>query len=47
MARRSQAVPLSEVAAILGNSPRIVEKHFNQWISSRQTALEAAVKGTW
>jgi integrase/recombinase XerD len=43
----SKGVPVSEVAAILGNSPRIVEKHYSQWISSRQTALEAAVKGTW
>ena len=43
----SKGVPVSEVAAILGNSPRIVEKHYSQWIQARQTALEAAVKGTW
>jgi hypothetical protein len=38
---------LSEVAAILGNSVRIVEKHYSQWIQARQTALDLAVKGTW
>jgi integrase len=43
----SKGVPVSEVAAILGNSARIVEKHYSQWISARQTALEAAVMGTW
>jgi len=36
-----------EVAAILGNSPPIIEKHYSQWIQARQTALELAVKGTW
>lgn len=43
----SKGVPVSEVAAILGNSPRIVEKHYSQWISSRQEALNAAVKAVW
>jgi integrase len=43
----SKGVPVSEVAAILGNSTRIVEKHYAQWIQSRQDALEKAVKATW
>jgi integrase len=43
----SKGVPVSEVAAILGNSPRIVEKHYSQWISTRQTAIDAAVKLVW
>jgi integrase/recombinase XerD len=43
----SKGVPVSEVAAILGNSPRIVEKHYSQWISARQDAINAAVKATW
>ena len=43
----SKGVPVSEVAAILGNSPRIVEKHYSQWIQSRQTAIDSAVKATW
>ena len=42
----SKGVPV-EVAAILGNSARIVEKHYAQWIQSRQNALEKAVKATW
>jgi Phage integrase family len=43
----SKGVPVSEVAAILGNSPRIVEKHYSQWISSRQAAIDSAVKAVW
>jgi hypothetical protein len=43
----SKGVPVSEVAAILGNSTRIVEKHYAQWIQARQDALEKAVKATW
>jgi len=43
----SKGVPVSEVAAILGNSPRIVEKHYRQWIDVRQKALDAAVKLAW
>jgi integrase/recombinase XerD len=43
----SKGVPVSEVAAILGNSPLIVEKHYSQWISARQEALNAAVRLTW
>jgi integrase len=43
----SKGVPVSEVAAILGNSPRIIEKHYSQWISSRQESVNLAVKGTW
>ena len=42
----SKGVPVSEVAAILGNSVRVVEKHYAQWIESRQMALEEAVKRT-
>jgi integrase len=43
----SKGVSVSEVAAILGNSPRIIERHYSQWISSRQDALNEAVKATW
>ncbi len=43
----SKGVSVSEVAAILGNSPRIVEKHYSQWIASRQESLNQAVKATW
>jgi hypothetical protein len=43
----SKGVPVSEVAAILGNSPAIVEKHYSQRIQSRQDRLNEAVKATW
>jgi integrase len=38
---------LETVAAILGNTVRIVEKHYSPWVKSRQEALEAAVKRAW
>jgi integrase/recombinase XerD len=43
----SKGVAISEVAAILGNSPHIIEKHYSQWISSRQDSLNAAVRATF
>jgi integrase/recombinase XerC len=43
----SKGVPVSEVAAILGNSPRIIEKHYSQWIQARQDSINTAVKATW
>jgi integrase len=43
----SKGVPVSEVAAILGNSPRIIEKHYSQWIQARQESVNSAVKATW
>jgi integrase len=43
----SKGVPVSEVAALAGNSPRIIERHYNQWIQSRQDALDKAFMGTW
>lgn len=43
----SRGVPVSEVAAILGNSPRIVEKHYSQWIQSRQESINRAVMSVW
>jgi integrase len=43
----SKGVPVSEVAAILGNSPRIIEKHYSQWIQARQESLNSSVMKTW
>jgi hypothetical protein len=40
-------VPISEVAAILGNSPRIVEKNYSHSCQAKAEALDAAVKGRW
>jgi site-specific recombinase XerD len=40
-------ISLENVAIILGNTARIVEKHYAPWVQARQDALEAAVKMTW
>ena len=42
-----RGVPVSEAAAILGNSPRILEKHYSQWTRNRNEALTEAVKLAW
>ena len=38
---------LETVAALLGNSPKIVEKHYHHWVRGRQEKLEEAVKNSW
>jgi integrase len=38
---------LETVAALLGNSPKIVEKHYHHWVKGRQEKLEEAVKNSW
>lgn len=43
----SKGVSVTEVAAILGNSSRIVEKHYAQWIEARQKSLDVAVRAAW
>jgi integrase len=43
----AKGVPVSEVAAVLGNSPKMVEKVYGQWIRGRQDALNESVKMTW
>jgi integrase len=43
----SRGVPVSEVAAILGNSPRVVEQTYSQFIVQRQKAIDRAVEMTW
>jgi integrase len=43
----NKGVTVESVAAILGNSPAIVYKHYAPWVRSRQDALDAAVKQTW
>jgi len=42
-----KGVPLETVAALLGNTVKVCEKHYAPWIESRQLALEAAVRETW
>jgi integrase len=43
----SNGIPVTEIAAILGNSPRVVERHYNQFIQARQDHLNEAVRSTW
>jgi integrase/recombinase XerC len=43
----NKGVPLEMVATILGNSARIVEKHYSLFVKSRQVSIEKAVKATW
>jgi integrase len=40
-------VSLENVAASLGNSVKVVEKHYAPWVAARQNQLEEAVKSTW
>jgi integrase len=43
----SKGIPISEVAIIVGNSPRIIERYYNHHIKSRQTAIDQMFMGTW
>jgi len=38
---------IEDVAALLGNTVAVCEKHYSPWVQSRQKALEEAVKATW
>jgi hypothetical protein len=38
---------IETVAALLGNSPKILEKHYHHWVRGRQEKLEEAVKNSW
>lgn len=39
--------PVEDVAALLGNSPKIVVKHDAPWIRERQVRLEERMKAAW
>jgi integrase len=43
----NKGIPIETVAAILGNSPAIIAKHYAPFVKSRQVALEAAVRSLW
>jgi integrase len=40
-------VSLDKVAALLGNSTKIAEKHYSPWVAARQDQLEDAVRAAW
>jgi site-specific recombinase XerD len=42
-----KGIPMESVAAILGNSVKVVERHYQPWIDRRQISLEEAMKKTW
>jgi integrase/recombinase XerD len=43
----SKGAGVEDVAAILGNSPAVVQKHYSQWIKSRQDRLDSFLRETW
>lgn len=43
----TRGASVEQVAAILGNSPAVVIKHYSQWIKSRQDALDTLLESTW
>jgi site-specific recombinase XerD len=43
----NKGVPIETVAALLGNTTKIVEKHYSPWVESRQVNLESAVRLSW
>jgi site-specific recombinase XerD len=38
---------LERIAELLGNTYKIVEKHYSAWVQSRQTILDETVKRSW
>jgi integrase len=43
----SKGASVEDVAAILGNSPAVVMKHYSQWVKGRQDRLDAILASTW
>ena len=40
-------VSVENIAALLGNSPAVVLKHYAPWVKARQDSLEAEVGKAW
>lgn len=43
----NKGVAVETVAAVLGNSPAIVHKHYSPFVKSRQEAVENALRNVW
>jgi site-specific recombinase XerD len=43
----ANGVPIEDVAAILGNSVKVCEKHYSAWVKVRQERLTERVRATW
>ncbi len=42
-----KGVPLETVAALLGNTIKVCEKHYSPWVQARQNEMELAVRRAW
>jgi len=42
-----KGVPLETVAALLGNTVKVCEKHYAPWVQARQNEMELAVRRAW
>ncbi|MGB6690113.1 MAG: site-specific integrase [Terracidiphilus sp.] len=42
-----KGVPLETVAALLGNTVQVCQKHYAPWVKSRNDVLEESVRLTW
>lgn len=42
-----RGVPMETVAALLGNTVKVVEKHYSPWVEARQNHLEVEVQKAW
>lgn len=42
-----RGIPIEDVAALLGNSVKIVEKHYSHFVKSRRDRLEQRVRALW
>lgn len=43
----TRGIPLEDVAALLGHSVRIVEKHYAHLVKARRDAIEQRVRTLW
>lgn len=43
----SKGASVEDVAAVLGNSPAVVQRHYSQWIKARQDRLDTIIAQTW
>jgi hypothetical protein len=42
-----KGVPLENVAALLGNTIKVAEKHSAPWVKSQQESLTAEIEKAW
>jgi len=42
-----EGIPVTDVAALAGNSPQMIEKHYAAWIRARQEKLDQQVRQMW